>query len=207
MTAENTIEIGCRRSPHSDVIMTSETSHVLAIVGSPRRGGNTEIIIDEILAGASDTGAMVEKIMLRDLVVFPCKGCDFCKKKGRCFYKDDMKYIEARIAQSDILVLGTPVYWWGPTAQFKAFLDRWYGVNREIFIGKKTILAIPLEAENSVNAQPLIDMFKGIMDYLGMIHVETVLALGVFEKGAIHRYNDLLEFARSTGQKAATNSY
>jgi len=203
VTAEDTIEFECGLSSSSDVIMTSGNSQVLAIVGSPRRGGNTEILVDEILAGASEKGALVEKIILSDLVVFPCKGCDFCKKKGRCFRKDDMKHIEARIDQSDVLVLGTPVYWWGPTAQFKAFLDRWYGVNREIFKGKKTILAIPLEAENSINAQPLIDMFKGIMDYLGMVHVETVLAAGVYERGAVHRHPEILASARKAGQMAA----
>lgn len=103
---------------------------VLGIVGSPRRGGNTETLVDEVLMGAGEADAMTEKIILSELEVAPCKACNECRRDGRCAQEDDMVALLDKMRQSKAWVLGTPVYWGGPTAQFKAFIDRWYGVER-----------------------------------------------------------------------------
>ena len=119
---------------------------VLAIVGSPRRQGNTETLVDAVLAGAQEAGASVEKVLLRDLDIRPCLACDACQRTGACVQEDDMAALLAKMQTSKVWVLGTPVYWWGPTAQFKAFLDRWYGSERKaIFPGKRVILTIPFQ--------------------------------------------------------------
>ena len=97
----------------------------LGIVGSPRRGGNTETLVDAVLAGAAEAGAQVEKVILDELDVRPCRACNACRKTGACVQQDDMAGLLEQMQRSDVWVLGTPVYWWGPTAQFKAFLDRW----------------------------------------------------------------------------------
>jgi multimeric flavodoxin WrbA len=63
---------------------------VLGVVGSPRRGGNTEILVDEALAGAEEAGALVEKVLLGELDIAPCRACNACQKTGQCVQRDDV---------------------------------------------------------------------------------------------------------------------
>ena len=108
-----------------------------------------------------------------------------------------------QMKDADVWVLGTPVYWWGPTAQFKAFLDRWYGVyNQGLFKGKDIVLVIPLESNSESVYNPILGMFDGIIAYLGMNHIGTVLATRVYEKGAVHDYPEYIDMAREMGNKA-----
>ena len=185
-------------------IINDEPKRVLAIVGSPRRNGNTEILVDEILSGAEENGALTQKIILSELDIAPCRGCDSCKKTGKCINQDDMQELLACMQSSDVWILATPVYWWAPTAQFKAFLDRWHGVsNRDLFKDRETILAIVLEAKKPSNYNPILDMFKGIMENLKMKLVATVLVPGIYEKGAIHDHPKKLAYARKVGFEVA----
>jgi multimeric flavodoxin WrbA len=182
-----------------------ETRSVLGIVGSPRRNGNTEILVDEVLNAAEENGAAVHKVVLSKLDIGPCRACDSCRKTGKCVQKDDMEDLVTKMKNSDVLVLGTPIYWWGPTAQFKAFLDRWYGVyDQGIFKGKETVLVIPLEDTTESTYNPILNMFKAIMEYLHMNHVGTVLAPGVLERGAVRNHQKFIDNAREIGIKLAS---
>ena len=122
---------------------------VLGVVGSPRKNGNTEILVDEVLRGAKDAGATVEKIFLNELKILPCQSTcsEYCKAKGNCKITDDMSSLYDKLYGSDCIVLGTPIYWWGPSAQMKAFIDRWYAFSHPAFIkkieGKKLVLVAP----------------------------------------------------------------
>jgi multimeric flavodoxin WrbA len=183
----------------------SKVKKVLGLMGSPRRNGNTEILVDTVLAGAEEHGAATEKVLLGTLEIAPCRACDSCRKTGKCIHEDDMVGLIEQMKEADVWVLGTPVYWWGPTAQFKAFLDRWYGIyNQGIFKGKDIVLVVPLESNNETVYNPTLDMFKGIMDYLGMNHIGTVLATRVYEKGAVNDHPEYLDMAREIGRKAVT---
>ncbi|MCP4542846.1 MAG: flavodoxin family protein [Chloroflexi bacterium] len=180
----------------------TNSKRVLGIVGSPRRGGNTEILVDEVLRGAKEAGAQVEKVILSKLEIGPCRGCDACKKVGKCTQQDDMHALLEQMEHSQVWVLGTPVYWWGATAQFKAFLDRWYGVqDRTMFVGRRTILIIPLEdTENT--ARHTVGMFQDVLNYLKMEHLFTVVAPGVLDRGAVREHPGILAAAYQAGQKA-----
>jgi multimeric flavodoxin WrbA len=178
---------------------------VLGIVGSPRRGGNTEILVDEALRGAEEAGAQVEKVILSKLDIGPCRGCDACKKAGKCTQQDDMHTLLEQMEHSQTWVLGTPVYWWGATAQFKAFLDRWYGVqDRTMFAGRRTILIIPLEDAKGT-ARHTVGMFKDVLNYLKMEHFATIVASGVFDRGAVREHPEVLSKAYQAGQKAVAD--
>jgi multimeric flavodoxin WrbA len=185
--------------------LMNESRNILGIVGSPRRNGNTEILVDEVLAAAEENGAKVHKVILSKLDIGPCRACDTCRKTGKCVQKDDMEELATKMKNSDVLVLGTPVYWWGPTAQFKAFLDRWYGVyDQGIFNGKETVFVIPLEDTTESSYNPILNMFKAIMAYLHMSHVATVLAPGVLERGAVRNHQEFIDNAREIGIKLAS---
>ncbi len=180
------------------------TNHmrVLGIVGSPRRGGNTEILVDEILAGAAEAGADTEKIILNELNILPCQACDACKDGDECIQDDDMSELLKQMDRCRIWVLGTPVYWWGPSAQLKAFIDRWYGADQAIFKGRTIILAIPLGSGNKKTAQHVVGMFHDIADYLGMNIAATVLALGAYKLSAVRKHASVLANARQAGKQA-----
>ncbi|MHA1943032.1 MAG: flavodoxin family protein [Candidatus Thorarchaeota archaeon] len=135
--------------------ITSGGKSILGIVGSPRRGGNTETLVDSVLAGARECGATSTKVILNEMTVAPCRACNNCQKNNTCVQDDDMATLIELMEKSDVWVLGTPIYWWGPSAQFKAFLDRWYGVDQRLFQGKQVILTIPMGGTNDHYARRL----------------------------------------------------
>lgn len=177
---------------------------ILVINGSPRKGGNTETLLDTVNSGAEEAGATIVTVNLRSLEVSPCRACDACKKTGKCVQKDDMHDLISKMEESDVWVLGTPVYWWGPTAQLKAFIDRWYGIDRDVFKNRKAVLVIPLESSNPKTAQHVLGMFEDIFAYLGMKQIGTLLAPGVHERGEANKRPDLIEEAAKLGKSIAS---
>ena len=180
----------------------SSKSLVLGIVGSPRRKGNTEVLVDEALAGAEEAGASIEKVILNELNIKPCQACNNCYKTGRCVQDDDMIPLLEKMEQSNLWVLGTPIYWWGPTAQFKAFLDRWYHPKHQEFKNKRVIVVIPLEGSHEKYARHTVGMFIDVLNYLNIELIDTILAPGFFKRGAVRNSPNLLKKARNTGKLA-----
>lgn len=178
---------------------------VLGIIGSPRIGGNTEILVDEILDGAKEVGASIEKVLLNKLNIKPCQACNSCYKTGKCAQKDDMSALLDKMIKSDLWILGTPIYWWGPTAQFKAFLDRWYHPKHREFKGKNVILTIPLGGGNERYARHTVGLLEDVFNYLGINLVETVLAPGHNRRGDVKNDNNLIKKAHKAGKEAMQN--
>ncbi len=177
-------------------------SQVLGIIGSPRQGGNTEILVDEVLSGAESAGAIVKKVILNKLNINPCQACNSCYKTGKCMHDDDMLELLKKMEESDIWVLGTPIYWWGPTAQFKLFLDRWYCPKHQEFKGKRVILVIPFEGGHPRYARHTVGILTDVLDYLNIELLDTILAPGVGKRGAVRDKKDLMRKAYEVGQKA-----
>ena len=176
--------------------------HVLGIVGSPRKGGNTETLVDAVLAGAEEAGASTEKVLLRELEIGPCLACDACRRTGACVQKDDMGSLLEKMKDAEVWVFGTPVYWWGPTAQFKAFLDRWYGSDRKaIFPGKRVILTIPFEDTYAAAPRHTVGILTESLNYVGAEVVATVLAPRVHRRGEVSQRLDLMKVAQNAGRE------
>ena len=98
---------------------------VLAIVSSPRKNGNTELLVDEFIKGAKEAGHSVEKLCLREKKLAPCLACEACLNNGgTCVQKDDMAEILEQIIAADVIVLSTPVYYYSVCAQLKMMIDR-----------------------------------------------------------------------------------
>ena len=90
---------------------------VLAIVSSPRKGGNSELLVDEFVKGAKESGHMVEKVCLRGKKIAPCLACEACLKNGgTCVQKDDMTEVLAKLIAAEVIVLSTPVYYYSVCA-------------------------------------------------------------------------------------------
>jgi multimeric flavodoxin WrbA len=100
---------------------------VIGINASPRKGANTATLVETVLKGAADKGAETKLVDLRKLNMKPCIGCEKCKENlGHCVQKDDLTPLMEEMGAYDAIVLGTPVYWFHVTAQFKTLVDRLY---------------------------------------------------------------------------------
>lgn len=97
---------------------------ILGIVGSPRREGNTEIMVKEALEAARGKGAETELFLLADHDIAPCDGCTACAETGACVIDDDMQKLYELMEEADGLIFGTPVYFINVSAQAKAVIDR-----------------------------------------------------------------------------------
>lgn len=180
---------------------------VLGIVGSPRHGGNTDILVDAVLEGAKGAGATVDKVILSDLDIAPCDACDACTDSGECVTLDSMEELFPVMFASQVWVLGTPVYWWGPSAQFKTFLDRWYSQvqrseDKARFKGKKIILVCPMGDDDPKTARNVVGMMEDVCHYLKAELVATVLAPGAGSVGDVKKMPAVLEAARRAGKEA-----
>jgi len=97
---------------------------VVGIYGSPRKGGNTDTLLDAALDAAEQAGASVQRIYLRDLNFVACQHCGYCAKKGVCRIEDDMSIVYEALDTSDVIVLAAPIYFCSMSAQAKAMVDR-----------------------------------------------------------------------------------
>ena len=191
-----------------------EANRILGVVGSPRKKGNTHILVSRILDGAQEKGAVTEILFLNDLHIRECDGCHVCWKGKRCSKKDDMNRIYPKIINSDIIIFGTPVYWFGPTALMKCFIDRFVYFNcpenRVKIRGKAAVIAVPFEEENPKTARLLVQFFKKSIQYLEMNLIGTILASGVSQRGDILAKQELLEkgftLGKRIGKRAGLNT-
>jgi multimeric flavodoxin WrbA len=178
---------------------------ILGIIGSPRKNGNTEILIDEVLAGAKEAGATIDKISLYDLDISPCKGCNSCKDNGTCKIKDDMTIVNDKMRESDVFIMGTPIYYWGPTGQFKSFFDRLLATSRQgIIKGKKVILTIPLGGSEPV-ARHTVGMLTDALNYMNAEIVEKIVSPSTLSVGEVKQKAEKMKLARESGVKVIKN--
>ncbi len=180
---------------------------ILAIMGSPRKGGNTDLLLQKLTEGAISNGAKVYTIFLADLKIRECDGCHACWKGHNCCKKDDMLGLYEKIADSDAIVFGTPVYWFGPTALMKAFIDRFVYFNcpenRTKIKGKAAAAVIPFEDDDPDTVKPLVMLFEKSFEYLELRLIGSVIAAGVGEKGDILKKPDRLNEAFELGRRLA----
>ena len=99
-------------------------SRILAVYGSPRREGNTAALLKQAVQGASDNGAQVEEIVLRDLKMSPCLEIYGCKKTGRCVINDDFQKVYDQILASHGLIIASPIFFYTVSAHTKILMDR-----------------------------------------------------------------------------------
>jgi multimeric flavodoxin WrbA len=195
------------KGEHDNAQGESMMKKILGIMGSPRRNGNTHILLSRILEGAESEGGRGEILFLDDLTIQECDGCHTCWEGKECCKDDDMNRIYPTIIESDGIVFGTPVYWYGPTALMKGFIDRFVYFNcpenREKIKGKPVALAIPFEENDPQTAALLVSFFEKSLGYLEMNLVGTILVPGVTRKGEIKKKEAKLQEAYALGKKLA----
>lgn len=157
---------------------------MLGLVGSPRKGGNTDMLVGRVLEGCSVNGHTTEKIYLYDYTIKPCLDCRACKTGGTCVLEDGMRGLYPRLQTADVIVFGTPLYWYGPAGQMKMLIDRMRPfIENGKLGGKKAVIVVPSE-EGPSACRPLVQMLKKSFDYLGLGYGGGVLATA-YEKGEV----------------------
>ena len=171
---------------------TAKKKNVIAFCASPRRGGNTDILIDEALCGARDAGCETEKIMLQKIKLGYCIGCRKCKDKGyegMCTVKDDMTPLYQKIIDADAIIIGFPIYTGRECAQLSTFMDRWDCFERFKFGGKLQPgrVALVIGTWGYAYDDTYDHIIENIMVILKLHKIETVEALSAcgFE-GILH---------------------
>ena len=125
---------------------------VVAVVGSPRRRGNTSILVDAALAELEGRGAAVSKLMLCDHPIAPCLGHDDCGDRESCPQKDDADDLLAAVYAADGLLLATPVYYENVSAQMKAFIDRnVFQYSHDVYLTPKVVGLLAVTAETGLD--------------------------------------------------------
>ncbi len=126
------------------VPLSGSPSKVLGISGSPRRRGNTEILLEKALEGASSLGVEAEKVAVCELRFEPCRECGGCAATGICVVGDDMQMVYEKIARADGIVIASPLFFGSITAQLKGMIDRFqcawiakYALKRPISMSRK----------------------------------------------------------------------
>ncbi len=146
---------------------------IAVLNGSPRPKGNTAALIDAFREGAESKGHQVSVLQVGTMKIGGCKGCEYCHTKGggACVQKDDMAEVYPALAESDVLLLASPVYYHGLTGQLQSVVSRFYAVGAPA--AKKWALLL---TSGSPNVYAAIEtQYKGI---LGFIQAED---LGIFE--------------------------
>jgi multimeric flavodoxin WrbA len=183
---------------------------VLAILGSPRRGGNTEILLDEAIRGAREHGGACEKVVLRDLKIRPCLEIYQCAKAGICAIQDDMQALFGKITEAERLIIASPIFFYSVSALTKAMIDRC----QSLWV-KKYVLKRPISSLNdrrgafiSVAATRGKRLFDGVrltmryfFDAIDVVYSDELLVRGVDEKGAIRGRPETLEEAYALGTR------
>ncbi len=184
---------------------------VLGITGSPRRGGNTDLLLAEVMKGAASRGAEVKTIILNNLKIAPCQHCDACLKKGKCKYQDDMQMVYRELEDADRIVLASPIQFMGITAQMKAMIDRCQALWARKYVLKLPPLGNRRERKGlfiSVGGRKIANVFDGalitiksLLTVLDVTYAGELLFRNVDEKGAIAQHPGALHQAFLVGQE------
>ncbi|NLV75119.1 MAG: flavodoxin family protein [Chloroflexi bacterium] len=152
---------------------------LLALNGSPRPFGNTWTLLASALKAAQANGAQVEQVDLAKLKIAPCQACDSCRRTLRCRIADDMMLLYDKILDADVILIGTPVYFWSMSAQTKACVDRWYALDldplRTRMQGKRLGLISCYADATTETASGVVFAFRSAAEYLGWQFYEPVL--------------------------------
>ncbi len=184
---------------------------VLGIWGSPRRGGNSEILLDAFLQGAAQGGAETEKVSLRDLKISPCMEIYHCFKDGTCPIKDDMRELYDKLLAADVVALASPIFFYSVSAQAKAMIDRtqalWsrrYVLKQDFPGGSRQGVLLCTGATKGrlvfVGARLVAKYF---FDAINVSYAAEILVRSVDAKGAILSKPEVLTTATNLGRRLA----
>jgi len=190
----------------------AERVKVLGILGSPRRGGNTDLLLEEALKGAEAEGAEVELLRLSDYTITPCRECHGCDETGQCVILDDMEKIYPKLLEADIIILGSPIFFYGISGWAKSLVDRCQALWSKKYLVKDPSLGKGGKRRKgffiSVGATKGQKLFEGatltvkyFFDAFNADYAGDLLFKGIEGKGDILKHPEALQQAFEAGKK------
>jgi hypothetical protein len=198
-------------------------SGILAILGSPRRRGNTDTLAEEFLRGAAGedagngatSGAITRTIIPSELGLAPCDGDNRCSADGRCAIADGMNQIYDEVLAAPRLLLATPVYFMGPPGSLKCFIDRFQAVWARSEILKTFDPDDPARrrshrafaiyacaaADDRKIVRPAVSIVKAFCNVAGFDYAGEMIAAGLEGPGDAAKRPDLLKAAYAAGRE------
>jgi multimeric flavodoxin WrbA len=149
---------------------------ILGIVGSPRKNGNTEILMNEALNTARDAGMETEMFLMSEKQVAPCDACGLCFEVGSCVVQDDMQELYDMMDRADAIIIGSPVYFGSVSAQTKAVMDRMFALLRKRALKDK--IAGALVVTRRVGASQARSLINSFCIVQGMIVAGGAIGYG-----------------------------
>ncbi len=188
--------------------------NIIVILGSPRKKGNSQTLAETVVGAVSEScRSSVDYIYLHGLKdLNPCLGCGGCEKTGMCVIKDDLIELYQKVDEADIVLLATPVYFYGPTAQLKTFIDRFqarwsrkYLLNQRFRRNdrRRGYLLATAATKGAKVFEPCILIAKSFFDTIDVDYGGEMVVRSVDERGALKNTPEELERARSFGREIA----
>ncbi|MCR4965650.1 MAG: flavodoxin family protein [Bacteroidales bacterium] len=160
--------------------------NILILSGSPRKGGNTDLLVEAFVKGASQKHN-VEIVSVHDVKVAPCMGCNACfsSESHTCVQNDDMQAIYNKMSEADVLVVASPVYFFGLSAQLKAIIDRFHNPIRDTFYIQKMALILVGGASSPTLFDAILTEYQLCLNFFKIEDAGRVLVRGAREKGDV----------------------
>lgn len=178
---------------------------VVAFVGSPRKNGNTALLVQAVAQGAAEVPAQVEVYYLNDMQIKPCQSCFDCRETGVCSIEDELQPVYEKIKAADAIVIGSPIYMLQVCAQTKILFDRLLPLIGDGFqprFGtKKTVLVYSMGNADLESVKPSLAVNDAILAVMGLNVVNTIIVTGANNPQAAAADEQLIERARHTGRQ------
>ena len=184
---------------------------IVGILGSPRRKGNSDLLLDQALKGAMEAGAEVRKVILNDLAIRPCQGCNDCHQEGSCVQRDDLTAVYELLETADAVIIASPIYFSGPSSQTKLLIDRcqclW--VRHEMLGryppgGKKRRGAfIAVGGDQKAVFRHAVGEMRAFYSAIGLLYYGELLLPGVEGKGDVLSHPEAMAEAERLGRRLA----
>jgi len=190
---------------------------VLGIYGSPRKGGNSDILLDEALKGVQSAGGEISSIRCCDLEISGCIECGGCDETGECIIQDDMQRVYPLLRDADVIILASPIFFYGITSQAKALIDRCQAMWCKRVIEHQGSSKRPPHDQGKgylicVGATKGANLFQGVeltakyfYDALGMTYEGGVFVRRVERKGDIVKHGEAMTEAFELGCRVASD--
>jgi len=182
---------------------------VLGIMGSPRVKGNTDLLLAEALKGARSNGAEIEKLVVDKLKIAPCKEYLGCFKDGNCVIRDDMDSIYPKLLEADVVIIASPMFFYGVTSQAKALIDRCQALWARKHVLKQSLpdggrkgafIAVGATKGQRLFEGPKLTV-KYFFEAINVEYADELLVRGVDARGEIKQHPTALSDAFELGKR------
>ena len=189
---------------------------IFGLSGSPRKGGNSDVLLNHILKGAKQRSVSVENVRLCSYQYQPCIGCEKCRKNNRCTgLNDGMHLLYPKVIKSQGIVLVCPTHNYNVTAWMKAFIDRLYCLyifdnnrprgwsSRLSNQNRKAVIAAVCEQQDKKDMGFTLEAMRLPMEALGYEVVGELAVLGIFDRAKVQEKDEILSQAMALGNQLA----